>query len=259
MQNHFKILHLCLSRVWRMSWFVNWFDTPYYHDLYRHRDDREAMLFVTRLRDYFGWTDTSSVLDVCCGNGRHALSLERMGVSAWGVDLSPSNINHAKGASQFPQRWRVSDVRILNMPTQFDGVVNLFTSFGYFDSDEDHALMLSNIAKQLKPHGRFVLDFLNVSWVKNHLVANEVKSGTLTDYHIIRKMDDRWIEKEIAFDVNGVRHTHAEKVRAFAPAQIEEMLNKAGFEVLNHFGDYSLQAFNTDSPRCIFVCKLSEI
>lgn len=242
-----------------MSWFASWFDTPYYHDLYRHRDDREALLFVTRLRDYLGWTSDSSVLDVCCGNGRHALSLERMGVSAWGVDLSPSNINHAKSASRFPQRWHVSDVRYLNMPTPFDGVVNLFTSFGYFDSDDDHILMLSNIAQLMKPDGRFVLDFLNVDWVKEQLVLHEVKSGALTDYHITRRMDDHWIEKEIAFDANGVHHSHAERVRAFTPVQIKGMLNKAGFKVMNHFGDYSLQAFNPGSPRCIFDCKLSDI
>jgi SAM-dependent methyltransferase len=238
------------------NWFEEWFNTKYYHDLYRHRDDSEAFEFVRALKNSFDWKSDDVVLDVCCGNGRHAINLERMGMQTWGVDLSVDNIEMAKSNSKFPNRWQVQDVRHLSLPVQFNVILNLFTSFGYFEDDAEHQQMLSHIRQHLLPGGFFIMDFFNVESVREKMVSNEIHQGELTDYHISRSIDSKWVRKEIRFEADGATFVFEEKVRALTPKQIQDMLSQAGFEVVNHLGDYQLSPFVAGSPRSIFISKL---
>lgn len=239
-----------------VNWFEKWFNTKYYHDLYRHRDDSEAFEFVRALKDGFDWKANDIVLDVCCGNGRHALNLERMGIQTWGVDLSVDNIEMAKSNSKFPNRWQVQDVRHLSLPVQFNVILNLFTSFGYFEDDAEHQQMLSHIKQHLLPGGFFIMDFFNVESVREKMVSNEIHQGELAEYRISRSIDSSWVRKEIRFEAEGEYFEFEEKVRALSPKQIQDMLSQVGFEVINHLGDYQLSAFAANSPRSIFICKL---
>ena len=238
------------------NWFEDWFNTKYYHDLYRHRDEQEAKNFVGALKNKFQWNDGEVVLDLCCGNGRHALGIERMGVETWGVDLSVENIEMARAGSRFPERWQVQDVRVLELPIRFNAILNLFTSFGYFESDKEHQLMLEKVRNQLVPGGVFLMDFFNLNAVRNSLVPSEIQNGLLANYSISRSIDEKWVRKEIVFEVDGEFMRFEEKVRAFAPDQISHMLQEEGFKVVEHWGDYQLGSYKDDSPRSIFICKL---
>lgn len=238
------------------NWFEDWFNTKYYHDLYRHRDEQEASDFVGALKNKFQWGAGEVVLDLCCGNGRHALGIEKMGVETWGVDLSVDNIGMAQASSMFPDRWHVQDVRDLKLPLKFNSILNLFTSFGYFESDIEHQQMLENVRDHLQPGGMFLMDFFNLNSVRNSLILSEVQNGLLTDYTISRSIDDQWVRKEIVFEAEGKTMRFEEKVRAFGPHQISRMLQKVGFEVVDHWGDYKLGPFKEGSPRSIFICKL---
>jgi SAM-dependent methyltransferase len=243
-------------KVKRTNWFEDWFNTQYYHDLYRHRDDSEASDFVCALKNRFQWNARDAVLDVCCGNGRHALNFEKMGMETWGVDLSEENIATAKSNSQFPDRWDVQDVRSLNVPIQFDVILNLFTSFGYFEDDREHELMLDNIRRHLQPGGCFVMDFFNLDYVRGVMVPSEIQEGVLANYRITRSIDSNWVRKEICFEVDGERMVFEEKVRALSHLEISQMLERVGFEVIEILGDYQLSPFHANSPRSIFICKL---
>ncbi len=245
-----------MVKVKSANWFEDWFNTKYYHDLYRHRDEQEANDFVGALKNKFLWDDGEVVLDLCCGNGRHALGIEKMGVETWGVDLSVDNIGIAKASSGFPDRWQVQDVRELKLPMKFNAILNLFTSFGYFESDIEHQRMLENVREHLQPGGMFLMDFFNLNAVRNSLKSSEVQNGLLTDYTISRRIDEQWVRKEIVFEVEGKTMRFEEKVRAFAPDQISRMLQEVGFEVMEHWGDYKLGPFKEGSPRSIFFCKL---
>jgi SAM-dependent methyltransferase len=237
------------------SWFEGWFNTPFYHDLYRHRDDQEAIRFIAQLCDHFQWKAEQNILDVCCGNGRHALEMERRNLSAWGVDLSERNIQLAQSNSMFPERWWVQDIRKLGHEQKFDFVLNLFTSFGYFETDEEHREVLKRVQALLQPQGTLVLDFLNLECVVQNLVATEVVKGELTDYQIQRHVSQHWISKEISFVFEGQEYRYCEKVRAFRPKDLMLMLESVGFRVRNHWGDYSLNDHSQLSPRCIFVVQ----
>ncbi len=111
-------------------WFENWFDSPYYHVLYKHRDFSEAELFIDKLIKYFNPNSNSRFLDLGCGKGRHSIYLNKKGYNAVGIDLSEENI---AGASQFENenlKFCVEDMRNMDRTNQFDYVLNLFTSFG---------------------------------------------------------------------------------------------------------------------------------
>ena len=125
-----------------VNWFESWFDTSYYHTLYKNRDNKEAERFIGNLVDYIQLPPHSRVLDLACGKGRHSITLFTHGYEVLGVDLSPQSIDHAEYFSNEQLQFRVHDMREVIPGERFDGVFNLFTSFGYFDSSEDNKKVL---------------------------------------------------------------------------------------------------------------------
>ena len=79
-----------------MSWFVNWFDSPYYHTLYKNRDEKEAQVFIDNLVHHLQIKKGSKLIDIACGKGRHATYFNSLGLDVVGVDLSPNSIASAK-------------------------------------------------------------------------------------------------------------------------------------------------------------------
>jgi SAM-dependent methyltransferase len=237
------------------DWFASWFNTSFYHDLYAKRNEEEAKAFIDSLSDFFKWDQNVKILDACCGSGRHALYLESKGFQVFGLDLSENNIRQAKSLSENPDRWQIADVRDFNLPQQVHYTLNLFTSFGYFESDEDHVSMLRNINRNLMERGILVLDFLNVDRVKASLKEEELVVGVLADYHITRSIQSNRIVKQIMFSVEDVNHIFEERVMAYSSEQITELLALAGFEVKTVWGDYLGASMQASSPRCIFIAQ----
>ena len=143
------------------KWFTSWFDTPFYHILYKDRDDTEAHAFMDTLTNYLNIPEGGSILDLACGKGRHARYLNKIGYEVTGLDLSANSIKFAKQFENHRLRFEVHDM-CKPYPKQFDAVFNLFTSFGYFESNEENIKMLRSVEKTLKPGGTFVLDFFTV-------------------------------------------------------------------------------------------------
>lgn len=237
------------------KWFAQWFNTPYYHDLYRNRNDIEAMQWMDRITSLIALKKDQPILDVCCGNGRHALHLEKAGFMSYGIDISPSNIAMAQGNSQFPERWRVGDARQFNWGFSFQLVTNLFTSFGYFDNLADHQNMMSQMLRHVAEEGYFIFDFLNASRVIRDLIQEETHQGNLADYHIHRIVENGRIFKNIRFTIDGIEKHYQESVFLFEPEPLMKWIVDEGFEVQYHLGDYHANAYHQDSPRCIFVFK----
>jgi SAM-dependent methyltransferase len=237
------------------NWVEFWFNSPHYHDLYSRRNDQDAIDFIESILSFMAPKSPLHALDVCCGNGRHAIALESRGIAAFGVDLSPQNIELAKKRSSYPDRFQVGDARLIHFEQQFDLTTNLFTSFGYFLEDEENCKILKSCISQTAPNGIFVLDFLNTNYVKENLVFHEVISGKLAEYHINRNFDDTWITKKIDFNIGRRAATVEEKVRTISPALLENWLLKMNVDVVDHWGDYKGNPFQTFSPRCIFVLR----
>ena len=237
------------------NWFETWFDSPYYHILYKDRDDTEAQLFMDNLTHYLNLPEEAKILDLACGKGRHAIYLNQLGFDVTGVDLSENSIKEASKASNETLQFRVHDMRV-QTDEKYDAVFNLFTSFGYFENEEDNFKTLAAIKNSLTEYGFAVIDFMNADYVIKNLVPEELKTVGGIDFNIKRFVQDGHIHKEIDFEDNGQKFHFTEKVRALTLQDFEQMMEKADIYLLDIFGDYKLRKFyKNDSERLIMIFK----
>lgn len=95
----------------KKAWYASWFDTPYYHILYKDRDYDEAQLFIDNLTHYLNIAEDATILDVACGKGRHAIYLNSLGYDVVGTDLSSNSIEEAKAFENEKLHFEVHDMR----------------------------------------------------------------------------------------------------------------------------------------------------
>jgi SAM-dependent methyltransferase len=237
------------------NWYASWFDSPYYHILYKERNYREAQLFMDNLTHYLNLPEKAKVLDLACGKGRHAIYLNQLGFNVIGADLSENSIQEAQKNSNDTLHFEVHDMRIV-FEDKFDAIFNLFTSFGYFENDEDNLTTLKAIKESLSDYGFAVIDFMNVANVLENLVPEETKTVDGIDFNIKRHLKDGHIYKEIDFEDQGNTYHFTEKVKALTLKDFEEMMEEAGIFLLDIFGDYKLKKFHkTESERLIMIFK----
>ncbi|MFM7103875.1 MAG: class I SAM-dependent DNA methyltransferase, partial [Flavobacteriales bacterium] len=132
------------------DWFSGWFGTDYYNLLYHERSEAEARIFIDALRQQNGFGKDLSVLDLGCGNGRHALALAPYVKKITGLDLSDAQLNIANEAKKDEHCDFVKgDMRDFQLKEKFDLILNVFTSFGYFDSTEDNMRVIHRVNEHL--------------------------------------------------------------------------------------------------------------
>ncbi|TDE52985.1 class I SAM-dependent methyltransferase [Flavobacterium sp. GT3P67] len=237
------------------NWYTSWFDSPYYHILYKERNYREAQVFMDNLTHYLNLPEKAKVLDLACGKGRHSIYLNQLGFTVLGADLSENSIAEASKNTNETLHFKVHDMRE-PFEEKFDAIFNLFTSFGYFENDEDNLTTLKAIKESLSEYGFAVIDFMNVAQVLETLVSEETKTVEGIDFHIKRYLKDGHIYKEIDFEDKGQKFHFTEKVKALTLKDFEELMEEAGIYLLDIFGDYKLKKFHkTDSERLIMIFK----
>ncbi len=235
------------------EWFAEWFDTSYYHILYKDRNDIEAQLFMQNLITFLDLKPKSSILDLACGRGRHSIYLHTLGYKVNGVDLSKNSIHYAKQFEKENLTFAVHDMRE-SFDHKFDAIFNLFTSFGYFDDDATNINVLKNIKNGLKKDGVAVIDFMNIETIAKDLIAKEMVIKNNISFHITRKIANEKIIKDIHFSADDSDFHFTEKVQCLTLEKIKNYILKAGLKLNHTFGDYSLGEFDvTNSKRLILV------
>ena len=235
------------------KWFSSWFDTPYYHILYKNRNDAEAQKFMKNLVEFLDLPENASILDLACGKGRHSIFLNELGFDVTGVDLSENSILHAK---QFENNHLHFHTHCMckAFPGKYDAVFNLFTSLGYFEEDERNLESIRAIKEEIKPGGYGVIDFMNVEKVIKNLVPSEEKTVRGIDFEIHRRISDGYILKDIRFEDEGEEYFYTEKVRAFTLKDFENYFKDSGINLLHTFGNYDLEEYKSaSSDRLILV------
>ena len=235
---------------------MDWFDSDYYHVLYRHRDYNEARNFIDNIVKYLDLKKGSKILDLACGIGRHSIYLDKIGFSVVGTDKSSNNITKAKaGHNQsisFLQMEMIDDTN-----HKYDGIFNLFTSFGYTDHDYN-LKTIKIIERQLKDNGTVIIDFMNTLFVKKNLVIEETKVIDDLIFKIKRKSDGKHIYKEIKFN-DKKDYFFQEKVMDLSLNDFQNYLKRYNLKIIKTFGDYNLNEFDIEnSERLIMVIKKSQ-
>ena len=165
--------------------YKSWFDTPFYHILYKNRDYKEAEMFTRKLMRFIKLPLKSKILDLACGKGRHSINLNKMGYDVTGVDNSIESIKKANEYNSQTLKFKVHDIR-KPLGQKFDLIVNLFTSFAYFDDFNDNLKTLESIKSSLNEEGLVVIDFLNIKYVKNNLITENIEEIDGIKFYIKR-------------------------------------------------------------------------
>lgn len=238
------------------EWFTDWFDTPYYHTLYKHRDYSEASEFIDNITQFLHLKPNTSCWDLCCGKGRHSIYLNKKGYKVVGTDLSEQSIIEANKSANATLDFYTQDMRTLFRTNYFDVVFNLFTSFGYFDKRQDDVRVFSSVYKSLNPNGLFVFDFLNAQSVRNNFVSTtEQKIDDMT-FHITKIIESNTVIKNIDFTDNNKAYHFEERVKLFDKSYFDGLAEECGFTILHTFGNYRLEPFDLQaSPRLILVLQ----
>ena len=238
------------------QWFESWFDTTYYHQLYQHRNDEEARLFIATMVMFLNLQPYQRVLDVACGKGRHSRVLHEHGLKVLGFDLSVNSINEAKIYASEELQFLVHDMREPLEDDQFDAAFNLFTSFGYFERNEHDLISLRNIYNSLADGGCFVQDYLNAQPVMQDLPSHGNAEIDGVEYSWLKHFDQGHILKDIHLKDGQNQLNFQERVKAYSLDELKFLHEQAGFEVIHVFGNYLLDAYDQDtSPRLILVSR----
>jgi ubiquinone/menaquinone biosynthesis C-methylase UbiE len=238
------------------EWYVDWFNSPYYHLLYNNRNDVEAKLFINNLCSSLRLQGNQNVWDLACGKGRHALVLNQNHLNVIGTDLSENSISEASKSANKNLNFQVHDMRLPFKENYFDAVFNLFTSIGYFKNFDDNYLVFKNVALSLKENGYFVVDFFNAKRVVHLLKPSSCEFRNEINFNIQKKIEGNQIIKRIEFNDGQKVRFFEESVSLFNIGDFENFALNSGLTLYKTYGNYALEAFDENlSDRLIIIFK----
>jgi SAM-dependent methyltransferase len=232
----------------KSDWFHNWFNEDYIH-LYAHRDDTEAQKHVDFLSSELRLLGDERILDLGCGSGRHTFLFGRLGYNVVGIDTSEVLIHEAMKNLDGPSNISFirKDMRDIGDLGKFNLILNMFTSFGYFEEDEENQKVLHIIHQALSIGGRFFIDYLHAPYVIKHLIPRETLQVRGEEVKITREIEGDLVIKTIEFP----GRSYYESVKLYEPEKITEMLKDAGFTIDRLWGNYEGKPFNSSSERLL--------
>jgi SAM-dependent methyltransferase len=246
----------------RPDWWRDVFNRSTFLELYERSDTQLAVRQADQITSRLGLAPPARILDLPCGYGRHALELTRRGFQVAGVDISPLQIGRACAravAAGLGPRFVIGDVRALPLAGPFDAAINMFLSFGYFETDEENLAMLHGIARVLRAGGRLLIDFWN----------REREIRGFQDVVVDKRDDGIYEIEEWSFDPlggrlnwtntvifpDGRREAWAHSIRAFTIAEVKKMLEAAGMRLLAVYGNLDGAPYALDADAAIFLAE----
>ena len=246
------------------SWYKDFFD-KYYLPIYLKKGIFSAAIAkqeVNFIIKILNLPKNSKILDMPCGQGRHSVVLAKSGYAVTGVDLSKTILRLAEKLirkEKADMRLIRNDMRKINFENEFDAVINLFTSFGYFAREKENIKVLKNINRALKPKGKFVLDLLSKNWFFEKISTPKTWWKSESSYILENNRFDAnkkvWLNNIIILSSAGkINHTNT-SVKLYDLSEIKKHLKETGFKVLKVYGDYQGNKFTNCSPRMIVLAQ----
>lgn len=240
------------------NWYVDWFNSPFYHKLYFQRDEKEAAAFIDHLIEHLQPLPGSRMLDIACGKGRYSRQLSDKGFFVTGIDLAPDSIEYARQFESDNLEFFQHDMRLPFRVNYYDFGFNFFTSFGYFASRREHEDAMRTMAGALKTGGKLIIDYLNPHYAEDHLIPEENRQIKDTSYEIHRWQEEGYFFKRIKVTDPTLSQPieYTERVMKFSLGDFTEMLAYEHFQVKEVFGNYALQPYDVrKSPRLIVIAE----
>ncbi|MEW5868736.1 MAG: class I SAM-dependent methyltransferase [Chloroflexota bacterium] len=234
----------------------------FYSDMLKEASTERQLAFLVDALDLHAPPELPvplRILDLACGFGRHANRLAAMGHQVVGVDLMEGFLQLARQDAQargVTVDYRQGDMRQIDFEQEFDRVLLMFTAFGYF-SDEENALVLSKVARALKPGGLFVMDIHNRDMFLKDFLPEHVteKEGNLMiDRITFDSLTGRLHNRRIVIR-NGVRKDKPYSVRMYNPSEIKALLETSGLQIQQFCSDWEGNPISTESRRMIIIAR----
>lgn len=256
----------------KQEWWEIAFDEKYlktYVDILSARDTRATVRF---LLNTVGLANDMCVLDLACGHGRHAIALGKRGVRMTGLDRSAYFLARARRQARragVRMQFIEGDMRTFRFRAKFDAVINLFTSFGYFASQEEDTRVLRAVARALKRKGMFLIDLNNpfrmIARSERELKGKHRAGGLIASNSerlsngILLRRTNRidactlvW-HLERTWKENGAEKRYEGYVRLYTLPLITHLLEEAGLTPRAVWGGFDGQAYSFQSPRLIVL------
>ena len=247
---------------WYVEFFGEDYRLAYRSTLTDERSDEETAFAAWVL----GLSTGQEILDLCCGHGRHAVRLAEAGMKVTGLDLSEEYLAEARATAAMTGvalELVRSDMRHIPFAGRFDAVINMFSAFGYLESESDDQQVLQAIYEALKPGGSALMDLINREWVVANNIENEWhvdEDGTTILEH--RELDLLGSRNHVSFSIIGPdgirRESVGHKIRLYTLTEIASMLGRAGLAIDRVFGGYDAVVYSSQSRRMIVVAKKPE-
>lgn len=246
------------------KWYKDFFE-KYYLSIYfkkeAFKNTQEEVKFIIKTLNL---PKGAKILDLACGQGRHTIGLAKRGYEVIGLDLNNDLLNVAKkDAKKEKVKLRLiqGDMRGKFFKNEFDAVINLFSSFGYFENEQENIKVLENINKSLKSNGKFLIDLLNKKWFlrKFHSTKRtwfKIKNDYILEENYFDKKMKAWIRNiSIISSKNSKIKRTKTFMRLYDFSEIKDKLEKIGFKILRIYGDYQCKKFTSLSPRLIILAQ----
>jgi 2-polyprenyl-3-methyl-5-hydroxy-6-metoxy-1,4-benzoquinol methylase len=245
------------------AWYVDFFRGDYLnvygHTFTDERAEKEAA-FVARALDL---KPGASVLDLCCGQGRHSVQLAKRGFNVTGLDLNPDYVDltrKAAKAAKVKVETVAADMREIPFAGKFDAIVNMYSSFGYLESEAEDLKVLESAAKALKAGGRILLDMLNREWAIDNYIQNDWHTGADGTLYVERRDLDlatsRMHVHFIVVDSNGGRRESiGHVIRLYTLTEMTRLLERAGIRLTAVFGGFDGEEYSISTRRMIITAQ----
>ncbi len=242
------------------AWYDGFFESEWldYLALGRPEQTRQQVEFIV---EKLALKPGAAILDLACGRGRVAVELARLGFCVTGLDLSPRSLELARKAAddaRVDMEFVRRDMRRLDAEEAFDAVINVWTSFGYFEREEDHGLVLDAVARALVPGGRFLIDTINPMTLARRFQERdwrEFDDGTIMfeqrSYdHLSGRTAATWTFVRTDGSRSELRHV----LRAYTAAELGALLERAGLQLEDAWGDFQGAGLG-EGPRTILLAR----
>ena len=244
--------------VWYKDFFENWY-LDLYLPLLRFKPSyiKKEVSFINRVLNL---PKGAKILDLCCGHGRHLIPLAKMGYQMIGLDLSKKALSIlAKRAKNEKLKIRIirADMREIPFKNEFDAVINIYTSFGYLETDYEDFKVLKSISKALKPGGKFLIDIINSDFTLANFYPkswDKVGKSLRLEERIYNPKTRRNTVTIQFFDRKGKWHKTFYVVRIYSLAEMRKNLDKVGLKIVKVYGGtIGNQKFTKNSKRLIIL------
>ncbi len=230
-----------------------WESYPFSDKMIEHAGEE-----VDQLIELAGLEEGMELLDLCCGVGRHSIEFAKRGFDVTGVDRTERYLERGRDRAQeegLDIDFVQDDMREFRREGEFDAAVNLFTSFGYFEEEQENMKVLENVCTSLRSGGKFIIDVMGkeiIARIYKERDWHKLENGYQLEERSVEK-DWSWLNNRRIRIENGEVKEHNFSHWLYSAKELKDMLNEAGFSDTKAYGGYDGKKYCIEADRLVVV------